>query len=171
MGKSLPLPCVRQIVERSGRLSRHLPATAARLDILVFGFDSVSRLTWMRNLPRSYEYLVDHLGATVLPGYSVVGDGTPQALLPILTGRTERELPEARRGFPGATTVDGHPWIWKELTRVGYVTQVPFHRFVTVSGIHCDWDGGTGSVFGRPFVKRFALCYHTAFIHQTKMVV
>ena len=90
----------------------------------MFGFDSVSRLTWIRNLPRSYRFLVERLGATVMTGYNIVGDGTPQALLPILTGRTERELPEARRGFPGATTVDGHPWIWKELSRVGYVTQV-----------------------------------------------
>ena len=90
----------------------------------MFGFDSVSRLTWIRNLPRSYDYLVNQLGATVLEGYNVVGDGTPQALLPILTGKTEKELPEARRGFPNAATVDGHPWIWNELRDVGYVTQV-----------------------------------------------
>ena len=90
----------------------------------MFGFDSVSRLTWIRNLPKSYQYLVDKLGATVLRGYNVVGDGTPQALLPILTGLTEQELPEARRGFAGAINVDEHPWIWKELTRLGYVTQV-----------------------------------------------
>jgi len=118
---------IRQIVERSERLSKRLPKTAARLNILMFGFDSVSRLTWMRNLPRSYEFLVEQLQATVMTGYSVVGDGTPQALLPLLTGRTEQELPEARRGFPGATTVDGHPWIWKKLSRFGYVTQVQFH--------------------------------------------
>jgi len=78
----------------------------------------------MRNLPRSYQYLVDQLGATVFQGYNVVGDGTPQALLPILTGHSERELPESRRGFAGANRVDGHPWIWKELRDVGYVTQV-----------------------------------------------
>jgi len=113
-----------QIIDRSERLSSRLPQTATRLNILIFGFDSVSRLTWMRNLPRSYEYLVDQLGATVLRGYNVLGDGTPQALLPLLTGKKEQELPEARRGFPGATTVDRHPWIWNELRRVGYVTQV-----------------------------------------------
>jgi len=66
------------------------------------------------------------VGATVLRGYNVLGDGTPQALLPILTGRTEQELPEARRGFTAATTVDAHPWIWKQLRDVGYVTQVNY---------------------------------------------
>jgi len=93
----------------------------------MFGFDSVSRLTWMRNLPRSYEYIVGELQATVLRGYNVVGDGTPQALLPILTGKSEQELPEARRGFSGGTMVDGHPWIWNTLRRVGYVTQVEIY--------------------------------------------
>ena len=96
----------------------------------MFGFDSVSRLTWMRTLPRSYQYLVDQLGATVLRGYNVVGDGTTQAILPILTGKTEIELPESRRGFAGATRVDGHPWIWNELRRVGYVTQVDYQSTV-----------------------------------------
>lgn len=93
------------------------------LNILMFGFDSVSSMTWQRNLPRSHKYFVDTLGGIVLEGYNIVGDGTPQALLPILTGKTEEELPEARRGYPDAATVDGHPWIWKELKNLGYVTQ------------------------------------------------
>jgi len=113
-----------QIIDRSAQLSRYLPDSAAGLNIIIFGFDSVSRLTWIRNLPRSYRYVLDQLGATVFEGYNVVGDGTPQALLPILTGQTEEELPEARRGFAGARTVDGHPWIWKTLSSMGYVTQV-----------------------------------------------
>ena len=111
-------------MERSQRLSAQLAQTAAGLNVIMFGFDSVSRLTWKRNLPLSYRYLVHQLQATVLQGYNIVGDGTPQALLPILTGKTEPELPEARRGFCGATTVDGHPWIWNKLRDVGYVTQV-----------------------------------------------
>ena len=69
-------------------------------------------------------YFVEQLGAVVVKGYNIVGDGTPQALLPMLTGRTETELPEARRGFKGARTVDDHPWIWRRLMRErGYATQ------------------------------------------------
>jgi len=94
------------------------------LDILIFGFDSVSRLSWMRQLPETYRYVVEQLGAVVVEGYNIVGDGTPQALLPLLTGRTETELPEARRGFDGARTVDDHPWIWRRLMHErGYATQ------------------------------------------------
>ncbi|CAH1780947.1 unnamed protein product [Owenia fusiformis] len=94
-----------------------------KLDVLMFGFDSVSRMSWIRNLPKSYKYFTEVLNGVVLEGYNIVGDGTPQALLPILTGKTEPELPEARRGKPGAKTVDGHPWIWKQYREKGYVTQ------------------------------------------------
>ena len=100
-----------------------LPKNSLGLSVLMFGFDSVSRMTWMRNLPKSHKYFTDVLKGMVLQGYNIVGDGTPQALLPILTGKTELELPEARRGKPGASTVDGHPWIWKDFENIGYVSQ------------------------------------------------
>ena len=58
-------------------------------------------------------------------GYNIVGDGTPAALLPILTGKTEKELPEARRGHTGANTVDRFPWIWKKFKGK---TKFPFHQ-------------------------------------------
>lgn len=99
------------------------PQTSLDLNILMIGFDSVSRMTWQRNLPKTYEHLVKVLGAVVLEGYNIVGDGTPQALLPMLTGKTELELPEARRSHKGAKPVNGHPWIWKDFKKLGYVTQ------------------------------------------------
>ncbi|KAI0209842.1 hypothetical protein LSAT2_005436 [Lamellibrachia satsuma] len=102
---------------------RRMPENMVALNILMFGFDSVSRMTWLRHLPKSHEYFVKELGAVMLESYNIVGDGTPQALLPILTGKTEEELPEARRGHAGATVVDGHPWIWRDLSNAGYVTQ------------------------------------------------
>ncbi|CAF3317555.1 unnamed protein product [Rotaria socialis] len=92
-------------------------------NILMFGFDSVSRMTFMRFLPKTYSFLIKELGAVVMKGYNIVGDGTPAALLPILTGQTEQELPESRRGHAGAETVDQFPWIWNKLKDNGYVTQ------------------------------------------------
>ena len=114
--------------------SRHIWNPMARThlgyNVLMFGFDSVSRMTFMRFLPKSYHYLIRELGSVVMKGrasvraprlaldlfsgYNIVGDGTPAALLPILTGKTEQELPEARRGQPDAQTVDRFPWIWKK---------------------------------------------------------
>lgn len=96
---------------------------ALDLDIFILGFDSVSRMAWQRSLPRSHSYFTEKLGGVVLEGYNIVGDGTTQALLPLLTGKTESELPESRRGFPGASSVDDFPWIWRNLKDLGYVTQ------------------------------------------------
>ncbi|XP_021359186.1 uncharacterized protein LOC110454135 [Mizuhopecten yessoensis] len=93
------------------------------LNVLMFGFDSVSRMTWLRKLPKSRQYFRNILGGIELEGYNIVGDGTPQALLPLLTGKTELELPESRRGHPNAKVVDGHPWIWKDFETAGYITQ------------------------------------------------
>lgn len=99
-----------------------LPKKALGYNVLMFGFDSVSRMSWIRMLPKSYAYMIEQ-GFVVLKGYNIVGDGTPQALLPILTGKKETELHEARRGFANATNVDDFPWIWKEFKNAGYVTQ------------------------------------------------
>ncbi|CAF0826861.1 unnamed protein product [Didymodactylos carnosus] len=92
-------------------------------NVLMFGFDSISRMTFMRLLPKTYSYLIQQLGAVVMKGYNIVGDGTPAALLPILTSQTEMELPESRRGHEGAQTVDRYPWIWNKFKDNGYVTQ------------------------------------------------
>ena len=107
--------------ERSSTIP--IPKESTGLNVMMFGFDSTSRMTMMRNLPKSHKYFVEELGAMVLEGYNIVGDGTPQALLPMLTGQTELELPDARRGIYGAKPVDDHPWIWKKFKDQGYVTQ------------------------------------------------
>ena len=103
--------------------NKELIKNSLGLNILMFGFDSVSQVVWRTHLTETYKYFIETLKGVVLEGYNIVGDGTPQALLPILTGKTEVELPEARKAFLGAKKVDDHPWIWKNLTNLGYVTQ------------------------------------------------
>ena len=91
-----------------------LPKGALGLNILMMGFDSMSRRSWQRNLPKTVAYLTESLGAVVLNGYNAVGAATVHNLLPLLTGLEESELPEGRRGHAGAIPVDGYPWIWKD---------------------------------------------------------
>ena len=56
------------------------------LSVLMLGFDSMSRMSWLRRMKSSREYLVNRLGGIELEGYNIMGDGTPAALFPILTG-------------------------------------------------------------------------------------
>lgn len=45
-----------------------MPKRALGYNVLMFGFDSVSRMSWIRMLPKSYEYMLK-LGFVVLKGY------------------------------------------------------------------------------------------------------
>ncbi len=92
------------------------------LNVYLLGLDSVSRMTFLRSLPKTYRFLTEKLKAVVLKGYNIVGDGTPQAFIPILTGKTEVELPLTRKRYSTAKFCDVYPMIWKDFKEAGYVT-------------------------------------------------
>ncbi|CAH0697863.1 unnamed protein product [Spodoptera exigua] len=101
-----------------------LPTPPGREDtynVLIFGFDSTSKFGIIRNLPKSFDFIKNHLKATVLNAYNIVGDGTPAALFPILTGQTELELPDVRRASSNGT-LDSFPFLFQKLKRDGYRT-------------------------------------------------
>lgn len=50
-----------------------------------------------------------------------MGDGTPAALFPILTGKTELELPDVRKKAKGNASLDSMPFIFYKLKEDGYV--------------------------------------------------
>ncbi|KAJ0170625.1 hypothetical protein K1T71_013996 [Dendrolimus kikuchii] len=98
------------------------PGREDTLDILIFGFDSTSKNGFIRRMPKSYDYLVNELGGIVLEGYNIVGDGTPAALFPILTGKTELELPDVRKRMKNNRTLDDMPFLFYRLKDDGYRT-------------------------------------------------
>ncbi|XP_072933734.1 uncharacterized protein [Epargyreus clarus] len=91
------------------------------LNVLILGFDSTSRNGFIRRMPKSYRVLTEVLKATVLKGYNIVGDGTPAALFPLLTGKTELELPDLRK-FKYKGYIDSMPFIFYKLRDDGYRT-------------------------------------------------
>ncbi|XP_060838613.1 uncharacterized protein LOC132920325 isoform X2 [Rhopalosiphum padi] len=99
-----------------------VPKDGLGLNVLMIGMDSMSHMMVQRVLPKVYSKLKS-MGARVLNGYNIVGDGTPQALIPILTGRTELELPDTRKRMGNkASYVNVYPFIWNEFKKHGYVT-------------------------------------------------
>ena len=99
------------------------PRAHPKLNVLIWGHDSLSRNMFIRKLPVSYKYLKNELHGHLLEGYNIVGDGTPQALIPILTGHTEAELPETRKSHGRAAKfVDVYPFVWKTYRSNGYLT-------------------------------------------------
>ncbi|XP_066266495.1 uncharacterized protein [Branchiostoma lanceolatum] len=99
-----------------------LTETALGLNVLMFGFDSTSRLNFIRKLPKTYKYMTEILDSVVLTGYNIIGDATTAALIPMLTGKTEMELPEVRKNQDISHSVDVYPLVWKEFKKNGYAT-------------------------------------------------
>lgn len=92
-------------------------------NVYFLGFDSLSQMSFRRKLPQTVKFLEETLGSVVLNGYNIVGDGTPQAFIPILTAQTETELPLTRKRYKNANYVDDvYPFIWKNYSDKGYVT-------------------------------------------------
>ncbi|KAJ8708120.1 hypothetical protein PYW08_010486 [Mythimna loreyi] len=92
------------------------------LNVLILGFDSTSKNGFIRNMPKSFKHLKNHMKSTILDGYNIVGDGTPAALFPILTGKTELELPDVRKTSKNNGTLDSMPFIFYKLASDGYRT-------------------------------------------------
>lgn len=46
----------------------YVPSKSLRLNVLIFGFDSMSRNMYMRKLPKTYHYLTAILNAFILRG-------------------------------------------------------------------------------------------------------
>ena len=93
------------------------------LNIMLISYDSVSRSSWLKRLPKTNKFIFDKMKFDLLNGYNIVGDGTPAALIPIFTGQTEEELPNVLRNNPKARYVDeAYPFIWKELHDKDYMS-------------------------------------------------
>ncbi|KAJ8965292.1 hypothetical protein NQ314_004221 [Rhamnusium bicolor] len=82
----------------------NLPPNSLKMDILMFGFDSLSRNAFIRKLPKSYEYLTKVLEAVVLQGYNIV------------------ELPDTRKRIKNTKFVNSYPFIWNDYKDAGYIT-------------------------------------------------
>ncbi|CAF0741146.1 unnamed protein product [Rotaria sordida] len=91
-------------------------------NVLILGLDSVSRLQFERMLPQTFDYITKELNGIVLKGYNILGDGTPQQLIPMLTGFKETELPSTLYRDRNGSFVDIYPFIWNKYHQQGYVT-------------------------------------------------
>lgn len=104
-------------VVRAKRRKRELkPVKKNRLNVLVVGLDSMSRLNLYRTMPQTVTHLHTH-GWTELRGYTKIADNTLPNLMALLTGIPPDRLISTHRRF-----FDGYPFVWKEFAADGYVT-------------------------------------------------
>ncbi|KAJ8728240.1 hypothetical protein PYW08_016625 [Mythimna loreyi] len=110
-------------VKAGFRPVRNEPIPQGREDeynVMFLVFDSASHNGFIRKMPKSYKYLADN--AIVLNGYNIVGDGTPAALFPILTGLAEYEHADTRKKITDKVFLDYKWFLFHQLKKYGYQT-------------------------------------------------
>ncbi|KAL0860935.1 hypothetical protein ABMA27_009467 [Loxostege sticticalis] len=98
------------------------PENKDSINVLILGYDSMSKNGFIRHMPKTYKYITEELKVTILHGYNNLGDGTTATLFPILTGRSELELPDARKKPNNNITLDVKDLIFHKLEQHGYRT-------------------------------------------------
>ncbi|KAK0171104.1 hypothetical protein PV328_008865 [Microctonus aethiopoides] len=91
-----------------------------KMSILLLGVDSVSRLNFIRSLPRTEKYMRE-TGWFSLNGYNKMGDNTFPNLMAILTGQnstTAYSICKPKQAYG----LDNCPFLWHNYKKAGYVT-------------------------------------------------
>lgn len=102
-------------------LSQHPECDRDRLGVLILGVDSVSRMNFFRQFPRTHSLLTTNLSALDFFGYNKVGLNTFPCLMPMLTGMSVTELQNSCWGG-GMNHFDNCTTIWDMFADAGYRT-------------------------------------------------
>lgn len=91
-----------------------------QLNVMVLGMDSVSRLSFMRQMVKTRKFLENTLGAYDMSGYNKVADNTFINIVPMTLGKFVAEMPwdESMQQEP----FDKFKFIWNNFSETGYRT-------------------------------------------------
>ncbi|XP_064460051.1 uncharacterized protein LOC135370271 [Ornithodoros turicata] len=108
----------KDVEEQCKRIEDKLNSTLPRLNVLILGIDSVSRLNFNRHLPLSGKFVREVLKAYEFFGYNKVGLNSFPNQTPLLTGLSGDEA----KNISGKKFYDGLNFLWKEYKKRGYRT-------------------------------------------------
>lgn len=97
-----------------------LDGLSRKLSVLVVGIDSVSRLNFLRAMPKTEKYLRE-TGWIDLKGYNKIGDNTFPNLMAILTGQNQWQAYSKCKPTV-AYNLDRCPFLWHNFRNAGYAT-------------------------------------------------
>ena len=90
------------------------------MNILIIVYDSISRVHWLKHMPKLTRTILEELNFEILYGQTIIGDGTLACFIPLFTGKLESELPSAHKTDANAKYVDEiYPLIWNILNKKG----------------------------------------------------
>ncbi|GFT54430.1 uncharacterized protein NPIL_533871 [Nephila pilipes] len=132
-------------------------------NVLMIGIDSLSRLSFMRYLPKTYKFLTKNLNAFVFKGMTKVGDNTFPNLGAVLTGKSVygNELPKIE---DPTGTYDEWPCLWKKFSKSGYVTLFAEDR--PEIGLFNYFRGGFKNQPTDHYMRSFWLAVYSSKLHR-----
>ncbi|KAH8255662.1 hypothetical protein KR038_008066 [Drosophila bunnanda] len=89
------------------------------ISVMIVGLDSVSHLQFLRQMPKTQDYIRQKTSHVEFWGYNKVGVNAYQNLIPMLTGLSEAE---SQKYWDWKRKLDGLPLIWKDYKAAGYNT-------------------------------------------------
>ncbi|CAL8141319.1 unnamed protein product [Orchesella dallaii] len=92
------------------------------LNVIILGYDQISRSNFIRLMTRTFDYLKNDLDAIDLQGFNKIGDATLNNTLAMLTGFDYSGVRKSGWWKKESDTFDECPWIWKNFSNKGYVT-------------------------------------------------
>ncbi|KAJ9576012.1 hypothetical protein L9F63_007112, partial [Diploptera punctata] len=91
--------------------------------VLIFGLDSMSRLNFIRQLPRTYNFLTEVLDSVVFTGMTKCGDNTFPNMIAFLSGKNVHERnQENKLSVKKPTYFDSTYLVWENFSANGYIT-------------------------------------------------
>lgn len=94
--------------------------TTPKYSVFLFGIDSISRLNFIRTMPKTKRFVDEH-GWIPLEGYNKIADNTFPNLMAILTGWTLTQISQRCIKEIGVK-LDDCPYLWKNFSQEGYLT-------------------------------------------------
>lgn len=96
-----------------------LNSEAKKLNVIILGIDSISKLNLRRVMPRTLNYLHEK-NWIELKGYNKIGENTFPNLMAILNGKPTESV--SLWWSNGSVKMDDCPAIWKDYNNAGYIT-------------------------------------------------
>ena len=88
--------------------------------VLILGMKSVSHQSFIRHMPRSFNYLRKKMGAVPFHGFQSIGSEMRDNIFALLSGLRLSEIRSTC--LSDSNNFDDCPFIWKEYARLGYRT-------------------------------------------------
>ena len=111
------IPKVESRCEKNHERFRKRENPSEIMNIVMIGIDSMSRLNYERNMPRTRKYVLDNLQGIEFVGYNKVADRAFGNMIPLLVGKSREEL-TIGKGKP----LDDEAFLWNLFSERGYRT-------------------------------------------------